>query len=80
MERYTVKYPLGQPGFQNDPVTAYVNNLRAAGATSGSATTWRTPATRQHDPMRECNVCVASALSSSDPEPAPRYHAADAQR
>jgi hypothetical protein len=31
------------------------------------------------DPTRECNVCVASTLSSSDPEPAPCHRATDAQ-
>jgi hypothetical protein len=30
--------------------------------------------------MRECNVCVASASSSSELEPAPRHRATDAQR
>jgi hypothetical protein len=35
---------------------------------------------RRHDPTRECNVCVASASSSSKPEPTPRHHAADAQQ
>jgi hypothetical protein len=30
--------------------------------------------------MRECNVCMASTSSSSEPKPAPRHHAADAQR
>jgi hypothetical protein len=32
------------------------------------------------DPTRECNVCVASALSSSNPEPVPRHRTIDAQR
>jgi hypothetical protein len=31
MERYTVIYPHGQPGLPDDPVTAYVNNLRVTG-------------------------------------------------
>jgi hypothetical protein len=35
---------------------------------------------RNHDPMRECNVCVASSSRSSEPEPAPRHRGADAQR
>jgi hypothetical protein len=28
MERYTAMNPQGQPGLPDDPVTAYVNNLR----------------------------------------------------
>jgi hypothetical protein len=71
---------LGQPGLPDDWVTAYVNNLRATGAASGSATTRRIPTTPWNDPTRECNVCVALASSSSDPEPAPCHRAADAQR
>jgi hypothetical protein len=61
-------------------MTGYVNNLRATGAAPGSITTRRAQTTRQRDSTRECNVCVASASSSSAPEPAPRHHAADAQR
>jgi hypothetical protein len=80
MERYTAMYPRGQPGLPDDPVTAYVNNLRATGAAPGSTTTERARTTRRHDPTLECNVCVASASSSSEPEPAPRHRAADAQR
>jgi hypothetical protein len=80
MERYTAMYPRIQPGLPDDPVMAYVNNLRTTGAASGPAMTRRTPTTQQHDPTRECNVCVASALSSSDPEPAPRHRATEAQR
>jgi hypothetical protein len=34
MEWYTVRYPHGQSGLPNDPVTAYVNNLCATGANS----------------------------------------------
>jgi hypothetical protein len=60
-------YPRGQPDLLDDLVTAYVNTLRSTGTASSSATTWRTPTTRSHDPTRECNVCVASASSSSDP-------------
>jgi hypothetical protein len=41
MERYTAMYPRGQPGLPNDLVTAYVNSLRAAGASPGSTTTRR---------------------------------------
>jgi hypothetical protein len=80
IEWYTSMYPRVQLGLPDNPVTAYVNNLRVTGAASGSATTRRTPTTRQRDPTRECNVCVASASSSSDPEPAPRRHASDTQR
>jgi hypothetical protein len=53
-------------------VTAYMNNLRAANTAPGSTTTRRARTMRRHDPTRECNVCVASALSSSEPEPTPR--------
>jgi hypothetical protein len=35
MERYTAMYPRGQPSLLDDPVTAYVNGLRAAGAAPG---------------------------------------------
>jgi hypothetical protein len=80
MEWYTTMYPHGQPGLPDDPVTAYVNKLRATGAAPGSTMTRRARTMRQHDPTWECNVCVASASSSSKPEPALRHHAADAQR
>jgi hypothetical protein len=80
MEWYTAMYPRGQPGLPDDPVMAYVNNLRATSAAARSTTTPRAQTTRRHDPTRECNVCVASALRSSEPEPAPRHRAADAQR
>jgi hypothetical protein len=46
MERYTVMYPRGQPGLPDDPVTAYVNDLRATGAAPGSTTTRGTRTTR----------------------------------
>jgi hypothetical protein len=78
MERYTAMYPRGQAGLPNDPVTAYVNNLRTTGAAPGSPTTRRAQITRHHDSTRECNVCVASASSSSEPEPAPHHSGADA--
>jgi hypothetical protein len=39
MERYTAMYPRGQPGLPDDPVTAYINDLRATGAIPGSKTT-----------------------------------------
>jgi hypothetical protein len=35
MERYTMMYPCGQPGLPDDPVTTYVNNLRATGTALG---------------------------------------------
>jgi hypothetical protein len=73
-------YPHGQPGLPDDPMTGYANNLRATSAAPGSTTTRRAQNTRQRDSTRECNVCVASASSSSKPEPAPRHHAVDAQR
>jgi hypothetical protein len=80
MEWYIAMYPRGQPGLLDDPVMAYVNNLRATGAAPGSTTTRRARTTRRYDPTWECNVCMASALSSSEPKPAPRHRAADAQR
>jgi hypothetical protein len=80
MKRYTAMYPRGQPGLPDDPVTAYVNNLRMIGTAPRSTTTRRARTMRWHDPTWECNVCVASASSSSEPEPAPRHRAADAQR
>jgi hypothetical protein len=79
MERYTAMYPLEQPGLPDDPVTAYVNNLRSTGATSVSTMTRRTPTARPRAPTRECNSCVASATSSSDPEPVLRRRATDTQ-
>jgi hypothetical protein len=39
MERYTAMYPRGQPGPPDDPVTTYVNNLRATRVAPGSTTT-----------------------------------------
>jgi hypothetical protein len=82
MERYTAMYPRGQPGLPDDPVRAYVNNLHATDAVPGSNTTRGGGArtTRRHDPTRECNVCVASVSSSSEPEPVPRHRGTDAQR
>jgi hypothetical protein len=80
MERYTAMYPHGQSGLPNDPVTAYINNLRTTGTASGAATTRRTPSTWQNDPTWECNICETLASSSSDPEPAPHHRVADAQR
>jgi hypothetical protein len=79
MERYTAMYPHGQPGLPDDPVMAFVNNLRATDAAPGSTTTWREWTMRQYDPTRECNVSVASALSSSEPEPAPCHRTTDTQ-
>jgi uncharacterized membrane protein YccC len=80
MEQYIAMYPHGQPGLRDDPVTAHVNNLRVTDTASGSATTRRTQSTWQHDPTRECNVYVASALSSSELEPTPHHRTADTQR
>jgi hypothetical protein len=80
MEWYTAMYPRGQPGLPDDPVTAYVNNLHATGAAPGSTSTQRARTTRRHNPMQECNVCVASSSSSSQPEPALRHRDTDAQR
>jgi hypothetical protein len=79
MERYTAMYPHGQPGLPDDPLTAYVNDLHMTGATPGSTTTRRARTARRHDPMRECNICVATASSSSSSEPAPRHHGVDDQ-
>jgi hypothetical protein len=39
MERYTAMYPHGQPGIPDDPVTAYVDSLRATCAAPGSMKT-----------------------------------------
>jgi hypothetical protein len=72
--------PPGQPGLLDNSVTAYVDSLRTTGAAPGSVTTRRARTTRRCDPTRECNVCVASASSSSELEPAPRHRNADAQR
>jgi hypothetical protein len=80
MERYTAMYPRGQPGLTDDPVTAYINNLCTIGTAPASAMTQRARTTRRHDPTRECNVCVASSSSSSEPELAPRHRGSDAQR
>jgi hypothetical protein len=35
---------------------------------------------QHHDPTWDCNICVASASSSSEPELAPHHRAADAQQ
>jgi hypothetical protein len=80
MERYTAMYPRGQPGLPDDPMTDYVSSLRTTGSAPGSTTTQRARTARRHDPMRECNVCVATASSSSESEPAPRHRGADDQR
>jgi hypothetical protein len=80
MERYTAMYPRGQPGFLDNPMTAYVNNLRVTDTTSGTATTRRAPTTHPRDPMRECDKCVASVLSSFDSELAPRHRATNTQQ
>jgi hypothetical protein len=80
MEWYTAMYPHGQPGLPDDPVTAYINNLRATSTSPGSTTNRRAWTTRQRDPTRECNVCVASASSSSEPELAPCHLLMDKRR
>jgi hypothetical protein len=67
MDRYTAMYPRGQPGLPDDPVTTYVNGLCTTGATLGSPTTRRARTARHHDPMQECNVCMATTSSSSAP-------------
>jgi hypothetical protein len=72
-------YPRGQPSLLDDPMTAYVNDLRTTGAAPGSTTTQRARTARRHDPTGECNVCVATASSSSKSEPAPRHRGADDQ-
>jgi hypothetical protein len=72
MERYTVVYPRGQPGLPDDPVTV-CQQLARYRRRPGSTTTWRARTMRQHDPTRECNVCVAPTSSSSEPESAPRH-------
>jgi hypothetical protein len=80
MERHTAMYPRGQSGLPDDPVTTYVNGVHTIGAAPGSTTTQRARTARRHDPMRECKVCVATASSSSESEPAPRHRGADDQR
>jgi hypothetical protein len=80
MERYSTMYPRGQPGLPDDPVTTYVDGLRATSIIPGSATAQRAPAAQRHDPARECNVCVAPASSSFESEHSPRHREADAQR
>jgi hypothetical protein len=65
MEWYSTMYPRGQPGLPDDPVTAYVDSLRATSIVHGSATTRRAPTAQRHDPTRECKVCVAPTSSSS---------------
>jgi hypothetical protein len=79
MEQYTTMYPRGQPGLPDDLVTTYVNALRTTGAAPWSAMTQRAWTARHHDPTRECNVCVATVLRSSESEPAPRHRGADDQ-
>jgi hypothetical protein len=67
-------------GLGNPASTTYVNNLRTTGVASSPATTQRTATTRPRNHTRECNIRVASASSSSDPESAPRHRATEAQR
>jgi hypothetical protein len=74
MYRYTTMYPHGQQGFPDDPVTSYVDALRASYTTPGSATARRAPPAPAHDFTRECFVCVApSSSSSTDVGPAPHH-------
>jgi hypothetical protein len=81
LERYTAMYPRGQQGLPDDPMTAYVDALRASYTALGSATAWRVPQATVHDFTRECFICMASGSSSStDAESAPRHRATDAQR
>jgi hypothetical protein len=49
MEWYTAMYPRGQPSLPDNPVTAYVSNLRATGAAPGSTMTRRLRTMRRHD-------------------------------
>jgi hypothetical protein len=81
MERYTAMYPRRQLGLPNDPVTTYVDALRAFRTTSGSTTARRASRAPVRDFTCECFVCVASTASSSnEAEPAPRHRATDTQR
>jgi hypothetical protein len=80
MERYTAMYPCEQPGLPDDPVTPYVHGLRTTSAAPGSTTTRRARTAQHHELTRECNVCVATASSSSESEPAPHHRGADYQR
>jgi hypothetical protein len=75
MERYTAMYPRGQPGLQDDPVMAYMNDLRATHASPSSAIAQRAPqAPARTRPTRECFICMAPDLSSSsESELAPRH-------
>jgi hypothetical protein len=50
-------YHQGQPGLTDDPVTAYVDSLRATSIVPGTATTRRAPTMQRHDATRESNVC-----------------------
>jgi hypothetical protein len=43
MEPYTAMYPCGQPGLLDDPVMAYMNNLRETNASLGSAIAQKAP-------------------------------------
>jgi hypothetical protein len=62
--------PPGRPG----------GGLCMARAAPGSTTTRRARTARRHDPTREFNVCVATASSSFDLEPAPRHRGTDDQQ
>jgi hypothetical protein len=80
MERYSTMYPRGQPSLPDDPVTTYIDSLRATSVIPGSTTTQRAPTARRHDPTRECNVCVAPASSNFESEQAPHHRGADDQQ
>jgi hypothetical protein len=58
-------------------VTAYVNSLRTTGTTPGSTMTQRARTAQRHYPTRECNVCMPTASSISESEPAPRHRVVD---
>jgi hypothetical protein len=45
MKRYTAMYPRGQHGLPDDPVMAYMDELRASYTAPGSATARRAPPT-----------------------------------
>jgi hypothetical protein len=64
MGRYSTMYPHGKPGLLDNPVTAYVDSIRATSIVPGSATTRRAPTAQCQDPTRECNICVAPAQAA----------------
>jgi hypothetical protein len=80
MERYTIMYPSGQLGLPDDPVMAYVNDLRATGASSGSTTTRRPPTTRPRDPSASATFAWCRPQAALNPEPAQNHCATNTQR